>query len=180
MPRFFVVAAASTLALTLSGCSVFYPNWGATGIPEEPFDNSEVIDGVNEVEPEVEVSATAEPTPEATETAPEAEATPAPVAQARVNVDILMAVVEAEFGVLTVIAQVPGVAENAGSCELKFMSGGFEKTMRVKAEQSSDYTQCFPIEMPLDGLPAGNALVTVSYESERFIGRSAATSVVIP
>jgi hypothetical protein len=52
--------------------------------------------------------------------------------------------------------------------------------MRVNAEQSSDYTQCFPIEMPLSGLPAGNALVTVSYESERYIGRSAATSVVIP
>ncbi len=180
MPRFFVVAAASTLALTLSGCSVFYPNWGATGLPEEPFDNSEVIDGVNEVEPEVEVSATAEPTPEATETAEDAETSPAPVVQTRVNVDIVMAVVEAEFGVLTVIAQVPGVAENVGSCELRFMSGGFEKTMRVKAEQSSDYTQCFPIEMPLDGLPDGKALVTVSYESERFTGRSAATSVVIP
>lgn len=180
MPKLLVIAAASTLALTLSGCSVFYPNWGATGLPEEPFDNSEVIDDVNDVEPEVEVSATAEPTTEATETEPEAEATPAPVAQTRVNVDIVMAVVESEFGVLTVIAQVPGVAENAGSCVLRFMSGGFENTMRVNAEQSSDYTQCFPIEMPLSGLPAGNALVTVSYESERYIGRSAATSVVIP
>jgi hypothetical protein len=180
MPRFFVIAAASTLALTLSGCSVFYPNWGATGLPEEPFDNSEVVDGVNsDVAPEPEGSESPEPTVAVTESAAP-EQSPAPAPQARVNVEIVMAVVEAEFGVLTVIAQIPGMAENSGSCELKFMSGGFEKTMRVKAEQSSDYTQCFPIEMPLSGLPSGSALVTVSYESERFIGRSTATSVVVP
>jgi hypothetical protein len=180
MPKFFVVAAASTLALTLSGCSVFYPNWGATGLPEEPFDNSEVVDDVNDVEPEVEATSSPQPTAEETQAETDVEQPAAPVEQVRVDVDIVMAVVESEFGVLTVIAQVPGVAENIGSCELKFMSGGFEKTMRVRAEQSSDYTQCFPIEMPLDGLPSGDALVTVSYESERFIGRSAATSVVIP
>jgi hypothetical protein len=178
MPRFLLAAVAVTAALTLSGCSVFYPNWGATGLPEEPFDNAQELGGVNEEttpEPEVgepTVAETAQPEPEApAETQP---------AAARVSVEIMMAVVEPEFGVLTVIAQIPGVAENGGSCELKFIGGNTERTMKVKAEQSSDYTQCFPIEMPLANLPSGDAIVTVTYESERFTGRSAATSVVIP
>jgi hypothetical protein len=180
MPRFFVIAAASTLALTLSGCSGFYPNWGATGLPEEPFEVIDVAENTDAAESDAELSVTAEPSPDASPAEPEVQQSPAATQRAQVSVDILMAAVEAEFGVLTVIAQVPGIAENAGSCELRFMSGGFEKTMRVKAEQSSDYTQCFPIEMPLTGLPSGSALVTVSYESERFSGRSAATTVVIP
>lgn len=178
MPRFLLAVAALATALTLSGCSAFYPNWGATGLPEEPFDNAQQAPSVSEEEtpqPEVgeeNVETSAEPSPEET-SEPE-------ISQAPANVEIVMAVVEPEFGVLTVIAQVPGISENDGSCELRFIGGNVEKTMIVSAEQSSSYTQCFPIELPLEGLPSGNALVTVSYESERHVGRSAATSVVIP
>jgi hypothetical protein len=178
MPRFLLAAAAVTAALTLSGCSVFYPNWGATGLPEEPFDNAQEVPGVIEEEtPEPEVGE--EDVAVSEQPAEEATSEPQP-ALASVNVEIVMAVVEQEFGVLTVIAQIPGIAETGGSCELKFLSGGTERIMKVSAERSSNYTQCFPIELPLDGLPAGNALVTVSYESERYTGRSAASAVVIP
>jgi hypothetical protein len=177
MPRFLLAAAAVSAALALSGCSVFYPNWGATGLPEEPFDNAEVAPSVIEEEtPEPEVG---EPDVATSEPAPTGTAEPE-IVQAQVGVDIVMAVVEQEFGVLTVIAQVPGISENGGSCELKFIGGNTERVLTVSAEQSSSYTQCFPIELPLEGLPQGSALVTVSYESERYIGRSAASSVVIP
>jgi hypothetical protein len=52
--------------------------------------------------------------------------------------------------------------------------------MEVRAEPSSDYTQCFPIEFPLADLPSGNGIVTVSYESASHFGLSPASSVVVP
>ena len=178
MRRFLLAAAALTVAAALSGCSAFYPNWGATGLPEEPFDNAQEVPGVIEEEtPEPEageedVAVSEEPDQDET-------VDPEP-AQVQVNVEIVMAVVEEDFGVLTVIAQVPGISENDGRCELKFIGGNTERILTVSAEQSATYTQCFPIELPLAGLPSGNALVTVSYESAGFTGRSAASSVVIP
>jgi len=54
----------SSLLITLTGCSVFYPNWGATGLPE-PVTESEAI--VSE-ETAPEETATAEATPEETPT----------------------------------------------------------------------------------------------------------------
>ena len=59
MRIFLKSLAVSTLLLTLTGCSVFYPNWGATSLPE-PVTESE--------------SVTAEETP-ATEETTDAEAT---------------------------------------------------------------------------------------------------------
>lgn len=179
MPRFLLAAAAITAALTLSGCSVFYPNWGATGLPEEPFDNAQATPSVTATEETTEPQV-GEPDVEVSEAEPEELPVEVQPARSAVGVEIAMALVEQDFGVLTVIARLPGVSENGGSCELKFIGGGVEKTIKVTAEQSSDYTQCFPIELPLEGLPSGNALVTVSYESDRFTGRSAASAVVIP
>ena len=165
---------ASTVLLT--GCSVFYPNWGATSLPEEPFDSStqsvETAEPTAEPEPTETETQAAEPEPEPTETqAPEPKNTP---------VEIIMAVVEPDFGVLTVIAQLPGVNDTGGTCTLRFQSGNFEHKVTVKAEPSSDYTQCFPIEVPLKDLKSGKGLVTVNYESASYVGKSAASSVEIP
>jgi hypothetical protein len=90
-----------------------------------------------------------------------------------------MAVPEPDYGVLTVIAQLPKLSESGGKCIFKFIGGDVEKSLEVKAEPSSDYTQCFPIEFPLSDLPKGNGVVTVSYESEGHFGTSAPVSVVI-
>ncbi len=166
MPRFRTfLTAAATLTL-LTGCSVFYPNWGAEGLPEEEITSE---------------SPTPEETPTETESAEPTE-TPTETAKPKiqVGVEILMAVVEPEIGVLTVVAQVPRVSESDGKCTVRFLGGSVEKSLQVAAEPSSDYTQCFPIEIPLADLPSGNGVVTVSYESKLHIGESAATSVVIP
>jgi hypothetical protein len=65
-------------------------------------------------------------------------------------------------------------------CKMRFIGSDVEKELEVRAEPSSDYTQCFPIEFPLSELPSGNGVVTVSYDSEFHFGSSSATSVVIP
>ena len=178
MPRFRALALASATLLMLSGCSFFYPNWGATELPEEPTlsalpTETETITA--EPEPtDIEVESSAEPDPEPTETEePEIE-------KVQTEVTIIMAVAEPDFGVLTVVAQIPGLSESGGMCKMRFIGSDVEKELEVRAEPSSDYTQCFPIEFPLSELPSGTGVVTVSYDSELHFGSSPATSVVIP
>lgn len=177
MRRFLLASSAILLSLTLVGCSAFYPNWGATGLPEEP----ELIETSTPTEePATEPAETESPEPEATEE-PTAESTEqATVERVQTQVDIIMAIAEPDYGVLTVVAQIPGISEAGGKCIMRFIGSEKEATMEVRAEPSSDYTQCFPIEFPLDDLPSGNGIVTVSYESEFHFGTSPASSVVIP
>jgi hypothetical protein len=164
----------ATSVLLLAGCSVFYPNWGATSLPEEPeLATSEPVESgasTELAEPEATESASEEPT-ESEEPKPEPKTT---------DVEIIMAAVEPDFGVLTVVAQVPGISDADGTCTVRFQSGNFEKKLTVKAEPSSGYTQCFPIELELKDLQSGKGLVTVSYSSDLYVGTSAATSVDIP
>lgn len=172
MRTFVKTLAVSTLLLTLSGCSVFYPNWGATSLPE-PVSESETV------APE---ETTPQETPTETATAEEtttAEATKEPVVRKEVTVEIIMAVADPAAGVFTVVAQIPNLTETGGKCIFKYLGNGVSKTKEVKAEPSSEYTQCFPIEFPLKDLPSGNGVVTVSYESEGHFGTSAPSSVVI-
>ena len=176
MPRFRALALPSATLLILSGCSVFYPNWGATGLPEEPTMSAlptETETVTAEPEPtDTEVEASPEPEPTETEE-PEIE-------KVQTEVTIIMAVAEPDFGVLTVVAQIPGLSEAGGICKMRFIGSDVEKELEVRAEPSSDYTQCFPIEFPLSELPSGNGVVTVSYDSEFHFGTSPATSVVLP
>jgi len=170
MRNFARTLAAAAVLLTLTGCSIFYPNWGATSLPE-PATESQTV------------SPEETPTAEQTDAAPEPTATPEetkePIVRKEVAVEIIMAVPEPSIGVFTVVAQIPSLSEAGGKCIFKYLGNGVTKTMEVKAEPSSDYTQCFPIEFPLKDLPSGNGVVTVSYESEGHFGISAPTSVVI-
>ena len=177
MPKLRALALASATLFLLSGCSVFYPNWGATELPEEPTLAST---------PAETETVTAEPEPTVSEE-PEASAEPEPseteepeIERVQTEVTIIMAVAEPDFGVLTVVAQVPGLSESGGFCKMRFIGSDVERELEVRAEPSSDYTQCFPIEFPLSELPSGNGVVTVSYDSELHFGTSPATSVVIP
>lgn len=177
MRRFLLAASAVLLSLTLVGCSAFYPNWGATGLPEEP-EVTETSSPTEEPSQEPIESETAEPEPSEE---PSAEPSEEPsVAAVQTQVDIIMAIAEPDYGVLTVVAQIPGISEAGGKCIMRFIGSDKEATMEVRAEPSSDYTQCFPIEFPLADLPSGNGIVTVSYQSDFHFGTSPASSVVIP
>lgn len=173
MTRFFAFLTLSASAVVLTGCSIFYPNWGATSLPEEPTD-------------QVSETQTADPEPTQTESATET-AEPEPTESEtekpeprKTSVEIIMAVAEPELGVLTVVARAPEVIDEGGKCTVRFQSGDFDKKFTVKAEPSADYTQCHPIEIPLKDLVAGEGIVTVSYSSDNYVGTSAASSVVIP
>jgi hypothetical protein len=173
MRIFLKSLAVTALLMTLTGCSIFYPNWGATGLPE-PVTESATL--------ETEESPTTEPTEEVEATEEETQApeeTKEPIVRKEVTVEIIMAVPEPSVGVFTVVAQIPNLTESGGKCIFKYLGNGVTKTKEVKAEPSSEYTQCFPIEFPLKDLPSGNGVVTVSYESEGHFGTSAPTSVVI-
>ena len=169
MRNFARTLAVATVLLTLTGCSIFYPNWGATSLPE-PVTESQTVSPEETVAPEETA------TPEATATPEE---TKEPIVRKEIAVEIIMAVPEPSIGVFTVVARIPSLSESGGKCIFKYLGNGVTKTMEVKAEPSSDYTQCFPIEFPLKDLPSGNGVVTVSYESEGHFGISAPTSVVI-
>jgi hypothetical protein len=170
MRNFAKTLVVALITLTLTGCSVFYPNWGATSLPE-PVTESETV--------APEETPTEEQTDAAPEETPTPEETQEPIVRKEVSVEIIMAVPEPSIGVFTVVAQIPSLSETGGKCIFKYLGNGVSKTMEVKAEPSSDYTQCFPIEFPLKDLPSGNGVVTVSYESDGHFGTSAPTSVVI-
>lgn len=178
MRKSFIGVAAVVATLTLTGCSVFYPNWGATGLPEEPMITAESATQTPEATAEPTQEETASAEPEVTETPTETESPE--IKRKQVQVDVIMAIAEPDFGVLTVVAQIPGVSESGGKCVMRFIGSDKEAVMEVKAEPSSDYTQCFPIEYPLSDLPTGNGIVTIAYESDYHFGLSPASSVVIP
>jgi hypothetical protein len=169
MRNFARTLAVAAVLLTLTGCSIFYPNWGATSLPE-PVTESQTVSPEATVAPEESATTAETPTPEETKE---------PIVRKEIAVEIIMAVPEPSIGVFTVVARIPSLSEAGGKCIFKYLGNGVTKTMEVKAEPSSDYTQCFPIEFPLKDLPSGNGVVTVSYESEGHFGISAPTSVVI-
>ena len=175
MRKVLLVSSVALSSLLLAGCSAFYPNWGATSLPEEPapiVETSETLAPTDTSEPTAEPEATASEEP--TETAePE-------IVRIEAEVTILIADAFLDTGMLEVVAQVPGVTESDGSCILRFIGGETEKTVSVEAQPSSDYTQCFPIEFPLADLPSGSGIVTVQYESDHHFGVSKPSSVVIP
>lgn len=164
-------------ALLLSGCTLFYPNWGATSLPEDDLIPSTESPGAS---PSQEPSASPSESSSPSQSASPSPSVSESIVRTQVGVEIVMAVVEADLGLLTVIAQVPGVTDASGKCALTFLADSFEKSYSVAAEQSSDFMQCAPFEISLRDLPSGSGLVTVSFDSTRFFGRSGASSVVIP
>jgi hypothetical protein len=163
LKKFLVATAVVLGTLTLSGCQYFYPNWGATSAPT----------GTPTASP------TSEPTAsETSEPSPSASASQKPKSQ--VGLRVLSSVADAGAGQITVIAEVADISEDGGSCTLKVTSGSVTKTLTVKAESNVTDTQCYPFNLPLTGIPSGNASFTVSYESADSIGATGANSLVIP
>ena len=175
MLKLKVVLSLIFATLLLSGCGVFYPNWGATSLPEEPTATIETNQEPEaSADPKVSVEPTASATPEETETSEPA------TKQLPADVVILIAEAYSDTGMLEVVARVQGVFESGGTCTMRFIGSGIDRSLTGMAETSSDYTQCFPIEFPLSELPSGSGIVTVIYESELYLGTSSAKSVVIP
>ncbi len=159
MKKLPLLITAALLVAVLSGCSVLYPNWG------KPTDS-----------PSPSKTKTDTPTPDPTDTQT---ATPTPTDKADATVEIVDAYVDSANGVIQVIAQISNFSEDGGTCTATFTSGS--KTVKVSqpAESNAANTQCHPLEINLGGLPAGQGSITVTYESKKYYGVSAPSSVTL-
>lgn len=162
-------------ALPLAGCSAFYPNWGATGLPENEITISPSVGPSESTSPEASASETASPSSSASASET---ASPAPTKQ-NVTVEILFAASFPEDGVLEVVAQVPNLAERVGVCELK-LTGPTSLVLSSAAEPSSDFMQCAPFDIQLESIISGRYQAVVSYDSDDHTGVSAPVQVDVP
>ena len=157
MKRILAAAALLTISVSLSGCTLFYPNWGATTAPVET--------------PSESASPTSEPSP--TQTTP-------PKPKQPVNVDIVQSNSDSAAGTVSVIAQASGVSEDDGTCTLTVTQGSNVKSVTAKAESNVTDTQCFPLTLSIVGLAPGDASFTVSYDSSTYSGKSTPQVITIP
>lgn len=149
---------AAILTISVSSCSVLYPNWG------KPTDK-----------PSPTVTDTETPSPTPTDTPTE---TPDPTKDPA-TVEIMDAYVDTQAGVLQVVAQVTNFSEDGGSCTLTFTGGNKSTSATVTAESNAANTQCKTMELPLGVLAKGVGKVTVKYDSTTHSGVSPETSVTI-
>lgn len=152
------------LTATLSGCTLLYPHWGATGLPSDSASSSS--------------SASVQPSPSSS-VSPSASPSPTlkPVQSAKIH--IIQSNVDATAGVIDVIAEITNVTEDGGRCTLTITAGAAIKTQTVKAESNVDSTQCFPMEITLAGLPKGPASYKVTYSSIGYTGSTGPLAVTI-
>lgn len=159
MKKLLAAAIVFATAVTLTGCSIFYPHWGESASPSPSATPSE--------------SASTEPTPSES-------ASPAAKPKQPVTVDVLQSSADSGTALITVIAQATGISEDGGTCTLSVVQGATTKSISAKAESNVTDTQCFPLNLSIVGLAPGDATFTVSYSSDGYTGKSTPMTVVVP
>jgi hypothetical protein len=162
MKKAFIVMLSLATALSLTGCSLFYPNSGS------------IEDGF------APTSDASEAPAESSD--PEQSASPSPsVSPTMAPAQLGIIYSDASGGVLNVVAEVSNFAEDGGSCTLSYYKGSTATVLEtVKAERNVTTTQCFPFNVDLASVPKGALQLTVSYLSENHIGESDKFEVNIP
>lgn len=135
-----IAGAGLCVALTLSGCSMFYPAPTPT--------------------PTVEPTKTPLPTPTPT-VDPDL---------TKIELNILDATGFRDNGTVTVIAEALGVMEEDGTCTLHVTQDKASQTVTVKAEPNVTSTQCFPMEVPIAGFKNGKVSYSILYVSSKSTG----------
>ncbi len=159
MKKVFSASLAITVSVLLSGCAVLYPNWGTDQNPSTSMSPSPTIDS-------------ASPSPSsAPSQAPQ---------KTKADINLIETMVDSSAGTILVVAEVLNAVENGGKCVITFTSGSATKSVSVKAEANASSTQCFPGYLPISGLPKGKGSITVTYESDKFLGTSESFAVTIP
>jgi hypothetical protein len=154
--KFRIVSAAVIICATLplAGCEFLTPNWDALRPTDTPT--------------------TAQPTDSPT---PTEEPTTTPDLD---KVGVVVFQVTADEGGIDVVANVPSVSEDGGTCTLIVSQAGTKQEITVKAESNVTDTQCFPMFLPRKDFVSGPATFTVSYLSSTSSGVSAPIQVVFP
>ena len=155
---FASISAGLLLAVALSGCSYFYPNWGATSAPT------------------TSPSASSSPTDSSTPTSsPTTSASPSAKPKQPASINIMN--LSNDGASITVIAEISNVSEDGGQCTLTVTGGGVTQSVVAKAESNVSTTQCYPLSIPLAFFSSKSLTAVVSYESDAYQGASPATSV---
>jgi hypothetical protein len=142
--KFLTAGLALFVAFSATGCSMFYPN-------EEPTPTA---------------TTTEEPTPTDTPT-------PTPTLDpdlTKVEINILNTSAFRDNGFIQVIAEALQVMEEDGKCTLKVTQGDMSQSVTVSAEPNVTSTQCFPMEVPVNGFKDGTISYSVTYISGKSTG----------
>ncbi len=160
MRRFLAAAAIIAATFSLSGCDIFYPNWGQTTPPTD--------------DPTVTPTESQSPSVEPTVTP-----TPTKKPQAKAVVRILQSSVDSNSGIINIIAEVADISEDGGTCTLKVTQGAVSRSFTAKAESNVTDTQCYPLNLAITGFASGPANFTVTYDSADYTG-AASDQITIP
>jgi hypothetical protein len=136
-------------ALTLSGCSVFYPNPTPT--------------------PTVTPTPTETPTPTPT-TDP---------ALSKVEIGIIDSSAYLDNGYVEVVAEALKVLEDDGKCTLTLTQGKTVQKVTVSAVQNVNTTVCAAMQVPISNFKAAEISYSVTYVSSKFTGTSAPGTIQI-
>jgi hypothetical protein len=166
MKKAFIVMLSLATALSLTGCSVFYPNSGSiedgfaptSAASEAPAESSD---------PEQTTSPSPSPSPSSSLT--------------KTKLDLGLEAVDASGVSLLVVEQILNFIDDGGTCTLSYYKGTTATTLgSVKAERNVTTTQCSPFNVDLASVPKGALQLTVSYLSENHMGESEKFEVNIP
>ena len=157
MKKIALIVATSALVTSLSGCTLLYPNWGTTDNPG----SSQSANPSSSSQPSSSTSASPSS------------------AKRAANVVIDSQSIDPATGILEVWAEATNFNEDGGLCTLTVQYGNTSKTVSAKASSNVTTTQCYALDFDTKGLPKGTALITVSYDSANFSGKSAGQSIVI-
>jgi len=80
---------------------------------------------------------------------------------------------------LQVVAMVPSLVENGGTCTATVTNGTVTRTASAGAAALSGYTGCDPITLAGSALPAGTWTVRLAYSSKTAVGASSAKTVEV-
>lgn len=138
--KLLTALVALTVAISVSGCSMFYP---------APTPSSTV-----------EPTETPLPTPTPT-------VDPDLV---KIDLNVLDASAFRDNGTITVIVEALGVTEEGGKCTLRVTQDDASQSVTVKAEPNVTSTQCFPMEVPISGFKNGKLSYSVLYVSSKSTG----------
>ena len=140
--KILIVGVGVFAALTLGGCSMFYPNPTPTS--------------------------TQTPTPTKTPT-PTPTKTPDP-SLTKVKLGIIDSSAFVDNGYVEVVAEAQGVLEDDGKCTLTLTQGNIEKVVTVSAVQNVNSTVCAAMQVPLSEFKTAPINFSVAYISSKSIG----------
>ncbi|MEN9608135.1 MAG: hypothetical protein RLZZ06_66 [Actinomycetota bacterium] len=138
-------------ALTLSGCSMFYPN--PTPTPTHTL----------------EPTKTPTPTPTPTEDP----------SLKKVTIGIIDSSAFVDNGYVEVVAEAQGVLEDDGKCVLTLTQGDIKQEVTVTAVQNVNSTVCASMQSPLSNFKTAPINFSVKYTSSKSTGTSANGTIQI-